>query len=53
MSSQIEWAGRLIAKNSQAYKLWEERKFKELAVHMKQLDQKEKDLIKHYEQRSN
>ena len=37
-----------LAKNSDAYAMWEKKDFKQLDQHLKALDQKEKDLLKRY-----
>lgn len=40
----IEYKGILISKNSYAFELYELKKFKELDIHLKQLDEKMKRL---------
>ncbi len=49
MSSNITYKGELIAKNSEAFKLWESKDWKKLDKHLAQLDRDSKDLIKRYE----
>lgn len=38
-----------LARNSEAYKLWEAKEFSKLDKHLKQLQRNAEDLIKHYE----
>lgn len=44
----VEYKGIVLAKNSEAYALWEKKEFKKLDQHMKMLEQKEQDLIERY-----
>ena len=44
----VEYKGIVLAKNSEAYTLWEKKEFKKLDQHMKMLEQKEQDLIERY-----
>lgn len=44
----VEYKGILLMPNSTAYDLWIRKEFKLLDRHMKELDQKEKDLMERY-----
>lgn len=44
----VEYKGVLLARNSEAYELWEKKDFKKLEQHMKELDQRHKDLLERY-----
>lgn len=46
--NMVEYKGVLLAKNSEAYAMWEKKDFKRLDQHMKELDQKAKDLLTRY-----
>jgi Zn-dependent M32 family carboxypeptidase len=50
--SDVIYDGYILAKNSVAYELWQEAKksndWKKLKQHMKELDQKNKDLVARY-----
>lgn len=37
MNNQIQYKGELIAKNSEAYRLWEAKKMNELDIHLARL----------------
>ena len=44
----VEYKGVWLARNSRAYELWEKKDFKALDKHMKEVDQREKDLLARY-----
>ncbi len=44
----VEYKGVLLAKNSEAYELWEKKGFKKLDQHMKEVEQRAKDLLTRY-----
>ena len=44
----VEYKGVLLARNSDAYALWEKKEFKKLDQHMKEVEQKAKDLLTRY-----
>lgn len=48
MKNYVIYRGELIAKNSDAYKLWEDNKWKELDKHLAALDRKAKELQEKY-----
>jgi len=49
MNGAVEYKNVWLAKNSTAYELWEKKDFAKLDKHMKELDNKEKELIRRYE----
>lgn len=48
----IVYRGVILAKNSEAYDLYEKKEFAKLDKLMKEVDQKGKDLIQRYESRT-
>lgn len=47
----LHYKGLVIARNSDAYKIWEQKDFKKLDQHLKTLDQKQQDEIERYKQK--
>ncbi len=47
----VEYKGSWLAKNSDAYALWEKKDFKKLDQHMKEVEQRAKDLLTRYKQK--
>lgn len=45
----VTYKNTLLAKNSEAYKLWEDVEFAKLDKHLKQLDKNQQELLKRYE----
>lgn len=44
----VKYKDNFLAYNSEAYHLWDTKSFKELDRHLKELDQKEQDLLRRY-----
>ena len=42
----VQYKGVWLAPNSQAFQLYHDKKFKELDIHMKEVDEREKRLMK-------
>jgi hypothetical protein len=45
----MNYKGIWLAKNSEAYSIWEKKDFAKLDKHLKDLDTKEKELVRRYE----
>lgn len=45
----VEYKGTWLARNSEAYQIWESKDFKKLDKHLKQLQQNHVELLKRYE----
>ena len=50
MNNAVWYRDGLLARNSEAYFLWEVKEFKKLDAHLKDLDRKQKELIERYDQ---
>lgn len=50
MNNAVWYRDGLLARNSEAYFLWEVKEFKKLDAHLKELDRKQKELIERYDQ---
>lgn len=48
----VQYKDSWLAKGSYGYELWEKKNFKELDAHCKALDNKEKELIERYRQKT-
>lgn len=48
MNNAVNYRGMWLAKNSDAYKLWELKEFKKLDAHLKEVEQRAKDLMQRY-----
>lgn len=48
MANHVTYKDGLLAKNSEAYKLWEKKEFKALDKHLKELEVKNSELMKRY-----
>jgi hypothetical protein len=51
MNNAVMYKGQLLAKNSEAYFLWDVKEFKKLDAHLKELDRKQKELMERYDSR--
>lgn len=47
----VKYRDTYLARNSEAYEMWERKDFKALDKHLKNLEQKERDLIARYEKK--
>lgn len=48
MKNAVMYRGMLLAKNSEAYALWVLKEFKKLDAHLKEVEQRSKDLMNRY-----
>jgi hypothetical protein len=51
MKNAVVYRGQMLAKNSEAFTLWDLKEFKKLDAHLKELERKQKELIERYESR--
>lgn len=48
----VKYKGVTLAKNSDAYKMWEDKDFQKLDKHLKELDKNEKALLDRYRKKA-